>query len=334
MTEMLLRSGFLGRVLVMPNTKPREVMTGPEAIAYGTEIDGGLFSNEELGSFTRVMTIQITEKTTREMIRDAYACGVRVCKVYPRYVTTNSENGVVDYTKIYPALAETEALGMVVCFHGEHPSYDVPGRLKEIAFKLIIHSIRQMFPNLKIVIEHISTRFMRDWVWGQPVEFVRATITAHHLALTQDDVIGYSQRSRGLIRVHNGCKPCYKDPEDRFALQEAAVSGDPHFFYGGDDAPHLRRAAKECDGAACGVFNTTVALPYLVQLFIDLGWPEALDDFLSGHGADYYDYPRSNNFIVLDENPWVVPSEYPVQGTNDGVVPLFAGETMRFRVRA
>src|SRR3989344_6795837 len=87
-----IKYGWRGRIVAEPNTQPPK-LTGGVALAYGELIRD--FARNESGGhiFEPVVTIQITEQTTPEIIRKAYALGVRVCKVYPRYVTTHSENG-------------------------------------------------------------------------------------------------------------------------------------------------------------------------------------------------------------------------------------------------
>ncbi len=331
MTKMLIESGFQGLVLEMPNTKPDALLTGKDAIEYGRIGDILLREYPAELRFTQVLTIQITERTTPDTIRRAWLLGVRVAKVYPRNVTTNSENGVVDYWKIYLALAEAQRLGMIVCFHAEHPSYDVEGLFKEARFIEILDAIRKEYPRLKMVIEHVSAAAMIEWVKKQDPRYVRATIAPQYLVLTIDDIIGYSERSGCLVRVHKACKPMPKFFVDRLAVQEAAFSDDIHFLYGGDDAPHSR-SAKECDGSACGVFNTTAALPFLIREFRKRGVFHHYDDFTSYRAADYYGYPRTEKKLMFEEKPSVVPPDYLVDGTDERVVSLFAGETMDYQL--
>src|SRR3989344_3722840 len=146
MIDHLIESGFRGRVLAEPNLKD-PLLFGHQSVAYKRKIDSALqlrrstlIDPKKHKQFEVVMTIQITEKTTSQMIYEAYELGVKVGKVYPRDVTTNSENGVVDYEKIYPALTAAQECGMIVQFHGEHPSHDVEGRDKEAFFiRRIMH---------------------------------------------------------------------------------------------------------------------------------------------------------------------------------------------------
>jgi dihydroorotase len=332
MVKHLIESGFRGRVLAMPNLA-EAVLNADSASRYKQVIDLAHLSYnfDDPEGFEQVMTIQITEATTPEIIEQASRCGVRVAKVYPRDVTTNSANGVVNYEKIYPVLTQAEVCGMVVCFHPEHPSHDAQGLSKEGKFIDILRKIEERFKRLKMVIEHISSSQMAYWVSAAPPN-VAATITPQHLLLTIDDVIGYSERSGYKGCVHNMCKPTLKFREDMNLLQMCAVSGESRFFYGGDDAAHLR-INKEAARCACGVFNTTVALPVLAQIFEERKALDKLANFTSGFGADFYGFPRNTETITLEKSSWQVPSEYPVQDTfNESVVPMLAGETLNWKL--
>lgn len=323
MVKMLIASGFRGRVLCMPNTKPNPILDGYAAHAYLKEINDALEQYQVAERFTPVLTIQLTENTSRITIKEADELNIRAAKTYPRYVTTNSELGVVKYETIFSALQEMQSRGMIWCSHCEHPDDSVEGLRKEEAFIGILEKVRKNFPTLKIVVEHITTKAMVKWVKQQDTRRVRATITPHHLVITLDDVLGYSKRSGGKMNVHNGCKPQPKHLEDLLALQDAAVSGDSHFFYGGDDAPHPQR--DKWNGA-CGVFHTTVAPSLLIDLFERRHASSKLNLFLSEYGAEFYQYPKLTDTVTFREEPWVVPETYRVRGTNDSVVPFLAGE--------
>jgi len=333
LVPVFIMYGWCGRVVAEPNTVP-PILTGAEAVEYGKLIHEVAY-REHYGTwghnFEPVVTIQITEQTTPEIVRDAHTQGVRVCKVYPRYVTTHSENGVVHYRNIYPALQVAEELGMVVQFHPEHPSYDVVGRLKEEAFIGILEGIHKEFPRLKISVEHVSSKAMVYWVKAQD-EMVGASVTVHHLYQTADDLAGYSERSGGLCLVHDGAfKPGAKDPEDRAAILEAVLSGNPKFWYGGDDAWHLK-SKKHCARVACGAGNTIASISLLISLFEKAGQLDKLEPFLSEHGAKFYGYPISEDTITLERHLWVVPNELEIPELKDSAVPFYAGETMEWAI--
>src|SRR3989344_5140992 len=83
------------RALVMPNTRPNPILTAEDAMRYKEQIFKA-FKNKNR-TFEPLMTIQITDSTTPEIIRKAKEAGVIAGKVYPAGVTTNSDNGITDF---------------------------------------------------------------------------------------------------------------------------------------------------------------------------------------------------------------------------------------------
>ncbi|MFI4925854.1 MAG: dihydroorotase, partial [Vicinamibacteria bacterium] len=63
----------------------------------------------------------------------------------------------------------------------------------------------------------------------------------------------------------------------------------------------------------------------------DAGALDRLEGFASLHGAAFYGLPAHDDTVTLRRESWTVPAEYPCGG--DTIVPLRAGETMRWRVR-
>ena len=330
---VFIKYGLRGRVAAEPNTKPPN-LTGAEAIAYRDEINGLAKGHPHSENFRVVPIMQITEKTTPQMIREACALGVRVFKVYPYFVTTHSENGVADYTKIYPALDALQRYeDAVVQFHAETPDFKVPGRLKEEKFlSNEMSEILENFGGFAISIEHLSSKFGVKWVQSFPLERrIGASIAIQHLTNTEDDVLGYSLRSGGLMRVHEGCKPQAKDPEDRDAVCAAALSGDPRFFSSNDDAWHLK-GSKECAGASCGLANTIAAQSLTIQGFERNGKLPVLESFVSEFGPRFYGDPLNTDTIRYVRKPSRVPEELAVPGTNDTVIPWRAGEELQWQI--
>jgi len=343
MIDHLIASGFQGRVLAEPNTK-EPLLHGYQADAYKRKIEAildlhrlTLLDHRRHKWFDVVVTIQITENTTPQMIYDAYALGVRVAKVYPRDVTTNSTNGVVDYLNIYPALRAAQECGMIVQFHGEHPSHDVEGPKKEVAFIMrIITLIVKEFPRLKISLEHISTSFTVQWIRSQNANAGDAPrivggLAPQYLCLTSDDVEGYTERSGYKGQTNLICKPKLKWNEDRAALQAAAVSGEPWFVFGPDDAPHYD-SNKGPGKSNCGVFNTRDSLPALIE---DVFEPRnALNKFpvFMDVGRLFYGFPLIEKKIAFERKPWRVREKYPVATTEEFVTPMFPGRTFAWSV--
>lgn len=329
---MFIDQGY-GKVLAMPNTRP-PILTAEDIDRYTNEIDGAIADflmreGRPLHELEIYFTIQITEETTPKMVREAREAGVIAGKVYPKNMTTHSENGVLDYSKIYPVFQTMQEIGMVLSLHGEHPAADVEGLDKEEAFlNDILTCLVFEFPSLKIVLEHISTQLAVMFVEDAP-QNVAATITPHHLSMTLDDVIGYSQSFGYLMRPHNMCKPVAKWEVDRRALLEAVTRGNPKFFYGSDTALHLK-GNKECAGVCAGCFNTPAALPLLVHLFEGEESLEGLEDFLSRFGSEFYGLPLNTGVIEVQHIEMKVPDELTLP-SGTVAVPWMAGEIIPWR---
>jgi len=117
-----------------------------------------------------------------------------------------------------------------------------------------LQDLHAKFPKLRIVLEHATTSDAVDAVKSCG-DTVACSITAHHLDITIDSVVG---------RPHNFCKPVAKYPADRQALCAVIKEGHPRFFLGSDSAPHSKEK-KEAACACAGVYTS----PYLMQYLGD-----------------------------------------------------------------
>ncbi|MCI5601808.1 MAG: dihydroorotase [Hallerella porci] len=297
-----------GRILVMPNTVP-PIASAENVRDYYAQIKSAAPQLDLL------MTFKLNAKISADELVKMKEAGVVAGKYYPAGVTTNSEDGVSEFESIFPVVAEMEKLGLVLCIHGEEPSAFCLDREKEFIRRVEI--LAERFPKLRIVFEHLSTAAAVEAVKRLPAN-VAATITAHHLIHTLDDVIG------GSLQPHHFCKPLPKRPEDRKALREAAFSGNPKFFFGSDSAPHAQ-SKKECCCGAAGVYSAPVAIPVLIQLFESANALDKLPNFIAGFGADFYGIPRPTKTVTYINSPWTVPANV------DGAVPLFANQTLNWQ---
>jgi dihydroorotase len=284
---------YANRGIAMPNTRPRAILTGDDVVWYRDEIMGALDEMPDQYPFKPLMTIEIRDNTTPKMIKEAFDAGAVAGKVYPLGVTTNSNEGLRDFDneKISETFQSMQDLGMLLLIHGELDRERTLVIKREEIFLPILFKLVEKFPNLKIVLEHVSTRVAVESV-QQLGENVAATITAHHLCLTLNDVIGYG------IQPHHGCMPIPKDFDDRDALIAAATSGDPKFFLGSDTAPHPREK-KECAKGACGVYSAPVLPQVLAEVFEEANCLDRLEDFTSRFGAKFYGLPLNEGTITL-----------------------------------
>jgi dihydroorotase len=249
---------------------------------------------------------------------------VRAVKLYPAGATTHSDAGVTAISKTYAALEVMEHLGIPLLVHAEvtDPEIDVFDR-EQAFIDQYLEPLTVRYPALKVVLEHVTTRSGIEFVSYAP-DNVAATITAHHLLLNRNAMF------RGGLQPHTYCLPVLKRESHRTALVEAAIGGSGKFFLGTDSAPH----AKERKEAACGcagIYTAHAAMELYAQVFEDAAALDKLEGFASHFGAEFYGLPRNTATITLEKRDWQVPENYPLG--DSVVVPLFAGETLHWRMK-
>jgi dihydroorotase len=304
------------RAIVMPNLKP-PVTRVAQALAYRERILASLPAG---AGFQPLMTLYLTENTPAEEIERARASGaVFAVKYYPAGATTNSDSGVRDLTRVYGVLEAMQKHDLPLLLHGEVTDGEIDVFDRERVFiERHLMPLRERFPDLRMVLEHITTRDAVEFVRAAP-SHVGATITAHHLLLNRNALFV------GGIRPHHFCAPILKRESHRQALLQAATSGDTHFFLGTDSAPHAR-LAKESDCGCAGVYTAHAAIELYAEAFEQAGRLDRLEAFASFHGPDFYRLPRNVSRIVLERAPWTVPAEYPLADAT--CKPMRAGETV------
>ncbi|MEM6521660.1 MAG: dihydroorotase, partial [Cyanobacteria bacterium P01_C01_bin.70] len=211
---------------------------------------------------------------------------------------------------------------MPLLLHGEvtDRGVDVFDREKRFIERQLI-PLRQRFPHLRIVLEHITTADAVQFVMAN--DNVAATITPQHLLFNRNALF------LGGLRPHFYCLPILKHEEHRQAILHAATSGNPKFFLGTDSAPHTRYSKETACGCA-GCFTALHAMELYAEAFESVDALDKLEAFASFHGPDFYRLPRNTEHITLTKTPWRIPDEVPL--TESGLVPLQAGEMMAWQV--
>ncbi len=235
-------------------------------------------------------------------------------KLYPAGITTNSEGGIGSLEQAYPTFAAMEKAGVPLLIHGETDGFVMD---REAEFITLYDDVARSFPNLTIIMEHITTRAAVDFLDRYPN--IHATITLHHLLITLDDLAG------GLLDPHLFCKPIAKRPGDRDALLRAALSAHPKVMFGSDSAPHPRHK-KECCGCAAGIFTAPVALPMLAELFESHDALENLQAFVSDNAARIYGITPREKTVTLVKRDGSVPDTY------GEIVPFRAGTPLSWDI--
>jgi dihydroorotase len=244
-------------------------------------------------------------------------------KYYPAGATTNSDSGVTDLSKAYPALAAMEAAGMPLLLHGEVTDSEIDVFDREAVFiERHLSRIVRDFPALKLVLEHITTQQAAEFVAAAPAN-VAATITVHHLLYNRNAMF------KGGIRPHYYCLPILKRERHRQALVAAATSGSAKFFLGTDSAPHAV-GAKESSCGCAGLYTAHAAIELYAEAFDDAGALDKLEGFASFYGADFYGLPRHTDTITLKKADWTAPAEIAFGDAK--LVPLRAGEAVRWQL--
>jgi dihydroorotase len=309
-----------GRAIVMPNLRP-PVTTAAAAAAYRDRIMAALPAGED---FKPLMTLYLTDNTKPEEIARAKAAGaVHAVKYYPAGATTNSDSGVTDLARCDRVLEAMSAHGMPLLVHGEvtDPTVDIFDR-ERVFLERVLSPLAARFPQLKIVVEHITTREAAQFVREASTN-IAATITAHHLLLNRNALFA------GGMRPHHYCLPVIKREAHREALVQAAVSGSPKFFLGTDSAPHARHTKEAACGCA-GVYTAHAAIELYAEAFEQAKALDRLESFAARYGADFYGLPYNEARITLEKADTRIPEELPYG--DDTLVPFRGGEAVAWRV--
>lgn len=304
------------RAVVMPNLVP-PVTTPEAAAAYRDRIVAAAGPG-----FTPLMTCYLTDETRPEEIVRGFEEGIWVAaKLYPAGATTNSASGVTNIRNIYPALEAMQKIGMVLCIHGEvtDPHIDVFDR-EAVFIDRILSRLVEDFPQLKIVLEHITTAEAAAFVHNR--ENVAATVTPQHLIINRNAIFA------GGLRPHAYCLPIAKREKHRLAVREAATAGWPNIFLGTDSAPHARHA-KESGCGCAGIFNAPYAMESYASVFAAEGALDRLEAFASVNGARFYGLPLNEGRVTLER----AAVEAPERIESDGIelVPFHGGETLAWK---
>ncbi|MBX7232609.1 MAG: dihydroorotase [Bdellovibrionales bacterium] len=308
------------RAIVMPNLPVP--LTSLELVQnYKKQIISNVPSTLE---FSPLMTLFLTDQTHWQELELGFKTQTIVAtKLYPAKATTHSDRGVSDIFKLKDCLKVLVDQQRPLLVHGEVTDLNVDIFDREKVFiEQVLKPLRRLYPQLKIVLEHITTKQAVDFVREQ-YPFVAATITAHHLWINRNAMFV------GGIRPHSYCLPVAKREEHRLALIQAATSGEPMFFLGTDSAPHTL-ARKESACGCAGIFSAPGALIHYLEIFERENKLENFEKFASIHGPQFYNLPVNKNKISLLKKAWVVPGKITVDGSagSDWILPFRSGEEL------
>lgn len=311
--------------IIMPNTKPI-INTIEIAKKHRRAID--ILSHKEGLQFTPYISYYLTDNTDIAELTEGYKEKVWIIgKLYPAGATTNSEDGVTDIKNIYPVFGKMEKIGMPVSLHGEVVGDGISYYDRERMFiEQILPPIRKDFPELEIIVEHVSTKEAVDFVIQN--ENTWATVTAHHLM--KDKTV--HEEYEGEFNPFYFCLPVLNSREDRLAIRKAVTSEDENirkrFKAITDSAPHL--ILDKLIGKP-GVFTARHATELFVQVFEEEGaLDERLNDFLAVNLLEkVYDIrPTEGLYTTLVKEECTVPEE------RNGIPLFMAGEKLFWKIKS
>ena len=325
--------------IVMPNTTP-PITTRAQVKEYARDIDRAT-SN----TFRPLMTLYLTDfldpKAVEEMLKLGLVCGI---KYYPRGLTTNSDSGVEDPASLwtpgtlpYQCLRVLAEYGGVLLLHAadgfdkngvELDPYD-----QEMHF--IIETLPRVIdahPDLKISVEHISTKWGAEFIREHSSPRLGCSVTAQHLLLDRRDML------RGGMRPHTFWWPIIQPQEHKEALLELVKRELPYVWLGSDSAPHPigKKENACCSG---GVLMAHAGIEFYIEAFEEMGaLDERFENFASINGPKFYGIEPSIETITLVREDWKIPSMFCLEVSSepslkdDFVIPFRAGETAHWKL--
>ena len=308
------------RAIVMPNLKP-PVTTVEQALAYRQRILNAL---PTVTNFSPLMTLYLTDNLAQEeLVRLSEEPAVVAVKYYPAGATTNSDSGVSSIDRVMPSLEVMAKRGIPLLIHGEVTDGEIDIFDREQRFiDTVLAPLRAQLPELKVVLEHITTANAVEFVTEQSSN-VAATITVHHLLYNRNHLLA------GGVRPHFYCLPVLKRNSHQLALIEAATSGNPKFFLGTDSAPHPK-GDKEAACGCAGIYTAPGALELYAEVFDQADALDRLEGFASLNGPRFYGLPVNTEKISLVRDSWQMEESF--QFGSNTVIPVRAGETLHWRL--
>lgn len=330
----LVSSVFQGAVCMGNTSTP--IVTAEDANSYREAI-----KTLTTPGFEPRMTIMLVNRTTPEIVEEAWQNGVCALKLIPGGTSTNSAAGkdpnagvsLWDLERYYPVLAKCQELGMPFFAHWEliadELGREIPEIKREEAATPFLLRVYRTFPMLKIVVEHVSTEVMVNVLVCAPLNVI-ATIAPHHAWGVYDQVMDENGQIKdpGLY-----CKPILKRSADRDVVRERMVSGNWRFGFGDDCAYHPYEKKFPPSGQpAAGIFNPFSLLVCAQifensgRLFDKTGSSDCFTNFVSLANLEVYGWRPATNTVTLVRQPWIVPSDYK------GTPIFFGGQTLDWQI--
>ncbi|MBK4765218.1 MAG: dihydroorotase [Pantoea sp. Brub] len=314
-------STIYGRAIIMPNLSPP--ITN---IAYGESYRNRILSIiKNNHSFKPLMTCYLTESLNPNEVEKGFKSGLfAAIKLYPINSTINSSYGIKKITFITKILERMQKINMPLLIHCETADFKIDIFDRESYFiDNVIKQLHKQFPELKMVMEHITTKTAVDYVKSTN-EKIGATITPHHLMFNRNNLL-----TNNGIYPHLYCLPILKSKIHQQALREAISSGNKKFFLGTDSAPHFRHL-KESGCGCAGIFTSPTALLAYATVFEELNALEYFESFCSENGPNFYGLSLNKDTITLVKKPWKIQNNISIG--QHSLIPFLAGTIINWSI--
>ncbi len=275
-------------------------------------------------------------------------------KMFMRSVSNSHGADVDNLTHVIPsirAMAETKFRHqkgpMPLSVHAERKFYSNGKRIffldrNKESMERDITRIFNEVPTARVIICHVNSKFAVDMIrrfralcfdiWGE--------ISPHYTLYTCDDLFDGPNGST-MFNAHLFCLPIFGTEEDRAAIMEAMLSGEPWWFYGDDgachwDNPTLPKGVKiNSDGFVVGgqtqIPRATIS--YVIEAFAEAGKTHLLANFLSHNGRQAFHLPAAKFETHFVRRDWQVQHEIgydsPTLGKLKARVAM-GGQTRRY----
>lgn len=310
-----------------PNLMP-PITTVDQARAYRERI---YFACGGEGSFEPFVLAYLTDDFDPRELSRGLEEGVFIgAKFYPRGATTNSDNGIVDVSKLWEdgspqfdlirILTEHRRVCQLHCelnhtLDGEELD---PYDKEAYFFDEVMPRLIDAHPDARFSCEHLTSMEGAEFLLENGGWNLGCSITPHHLLFDRRDMF------RGGLCPHFFCLPVIKRTEHSEALLKLIAYGRTFVYAGTDSAPHDRRK-KESDCCSGGMFSAHAAVELYAQVFerIDLLGGRHFPEFMSINGPMFYGLSPSEETVTLVREPWTVDQmiEYS-KSPEDVIVPI------------
>jgi len=254
--------------------------------------------------FEPTIPIMLTQVADEAWVKACIRAGFIHFKFIPDLVSTNSETGLslADLAKKSSLLSMISSLGGILHIHAEKGGEGSSLIDREAESIPILKQMAYDHPLLKMVIEHVSTKAMLDFIDGCR-QVIGYSLTPQHALFTYEDVYDKQGNCLDPLKI---CMPIAKTEADRAAIEARMVSGDKRCYFGSDFAPHPR-VDKWSLKPKAGVFFGSYDILLVLEIFDRNGALNKFRDFVYANAQRIFNLPAATSSVVFEKIPCHIP---------------------------